>query len=171
MRIDKKEQAGLVNAAKNGSTDAFARLYGQIRHILYYYALSNLGSPEDAADAVQDAVLDAFCSIGELKKPGAFEGWIFRILTAKIMQKRKEYALRPASIEEIGELAAEPQLKKCELLEELAELSENERICITLKSIGGFSCAEIAKQTGLKSSSVRSCISRGRSRLRQMEKK
>ena len=56
--MDKKGRKKLAELAVNGDTDAFSKLYGEIYKELYYYALANLQNAEDAADAVQDAVLD-----------------------------------------------------------------------------------------------------------------
>ena len=61
--MDKKGRKKLVELAVNGDTDAFSKLYGEIYKELYYYALANLQNAEDAADAVQDAVLDGYMSI------------------------------------------------------------------------------------------------------------
>ena len=58
--MDKKTKNELVKKAVNGDTESFSMLYAEIYKQLYYYALTNLGNSEDAADAVHDAVLDAY---------------------------------------------------------------------------------------------------------------
>ena len=69
-----------VKLARNGDTDAFARLYAEVYKDLYHIALYSLGNVHDACDAVSDTVLDAFCSIGRLRDEKAFRSWIMRIL-------------------------------------------------------------------------------------------
>ena len=81
----------LVAKAKKGDSKAFAQLYSAIYKELYYYALCNLNNSDDAADAVSDAVLDAFSGIKNLRNEDAFKGWMVRILTAKIKRKQAEY--------------------------------------------------------------------------------
>ena len=66
-------------------------------------ALANLQNAEDAADAVQDAVLDGYMSISSLRKSEAFDSWMFKILVAKIKQKQKEYAQRRSNLDYINE--------------------------------------------------------------------
>ena len=88
--MDKREKKRLVEKAVQGDTESFSKLYGEIYKELYYYALANLQNSEDAADAVQDAVLDGFIGLSSLKKSEAFESWMFKILVAKIKQKQKE---------------------------------------------------------------------------------
>ena len=72
--MDKKGRKKLAELAVNGDTDAFSKLYGEIYKELYYYALANLQNAEDAADAVQDAVLDGYMSISSLRKSEALVG-------------------------------------------------------------------------------------------------
>ena len=62
----------LVRQARKGDSEAFAKLYSEIYKDLYYYALCNLNNQDDAADAVSDAVIDAFAGIKNLKDENAF---------------------------------------------------------------------------------------------------
>ncbi|WP_295207311.1 RNA polymerase sigma factor [Ruminococcus sp.] len=169
--MDKKQRKKLVELAVQGDTDAFSKLYGEIYKELYYYALANLQNSEDAADAVQDAVLDGFAGISSLKNSEAFESWLFKILVAKIKQKQKEYAQRRSHLDYINEsdaiITEETGFVRCEILEEFANLSEAERLCITLHCIAGYKGEEIVEITGIKNTTVRSHISRGKAKIRK----
>ena len=162
-------RAELAAAAKAGDTAAFAKLYEQINKKLYYWALANLGSADDAADTVQDAALKAYSSISELRSPKAFESWIFRILVNIVRAKQKDHAAEREnrSAADPAEVTAEPPFGKLELIQGLAKLSAEERQCLTLYGVAGYNSAEIAAITGLKASTVRSHISRGRAKLRK----
>lgn len=177
--MDKKGRKKLAELAVNGDTDAFSKLYGEIYKELYYYALANLQNAEDAADAVQDAVLDGYMSISSLRKSEAFDSWMFKILVAKIKQKQKEYAQRRSNLDYaqrrsnldyINESDAiikdENGFERCEILEEFADLSEAERLCISLHCIAGYKGREIMEITGIKDTTVRSHISRGKAKIR-----
>ena len=175
--MDKKGRKKLAELAVNGDTDAFSKLYGEIYKELYYYALANLQNAEDAADAVQDAadavqdaVLDGCMSISSLRKSEAFDSWMFKILVAKIKQKQKEYAQRRSNLDYINESDAiikdENGFERCEILEEFADLSEAERLCISLHCIAGYKGREIMEITGIKDTTVRSHISRGKAKIR-----
>lgn len=163
ISLDKKEKRKLADLAMKGDTDAFSKLYGEIYKELYYYALANLQNAEDAADAVQDAVLDGYTSISSLRKSEAFDSWMFKILVAKIKQKQKEYAQRRSNLDYINE----SDFERCEILEEFANLSEAERLCITLHCIAGYKGREIVEITDIKDSTVRSHISRGKAKIRR----
>ena len=75
--------------AKKGDSEAFARLYSTVYKDMYHIALYSLRSTHDAADAVSDTVIDAFCSIKKLRDAGNFRSWIMTILAAKIKRKQR----------------------------------------------------------------------------------
>ena len=56
-----------VSLAKKGDTEAFAKLYSLVYKDMYHIALYSLRNSQDASDAVSEAVLDAFSSIGNLR--------------------------------------------------------------------------------------------------------
>ncbi len=173
----------LVKKAQKGDSDAFAQLYSAVYKELYYYALTNLNSPDDAADAVQDAVLDAFVGLKNLKNEDAFRGWMVRILTAKIKRKQAEYVSERENLtyisaghsadgdDDIDELNIpyrESKYEGIELLDHIENLSENEKICFSLNAIYGYTSDEISKITGINAATVRSYLARGKTKLRRL---
>lgn len=70
-----------IRKAKKGDAHAFACLYGKIYRDLYRFALGMMKHPQDAEDAVSEAVLSAFRYMSGLKKDEAFGSWMFRILS------------------------------------------------------------------------------------------
>lgn len=169
--LDKRTKAKLTQKAVQGDTQAFSQLYAQIYKQLYYYALCNLRNSEDAADAVQDAVLDGFTEISTLKNHTAFDSWMFRILASKIKQKQREYAQHTESLEDAdiqnAVISETTEYEQCEIAEEFANLTKSERLCITLNCIAGYKGEEIEEITGINNSTVRSHISRGRSKIKR----
>lgn len=171
----------LVARAKKGDSQAFAELYSAVYKDLYYYALCNLNNSEDAADAVSDAVLDAFTGIKNLRNEEAFKGWIVRILTAKIKRKQAEYinereylssmSFDMSSDDEdktVDIPVKESKYEGIELLDNLESLSSNEKLCFTLNAIYGYTSDEIGKMTGINSATVRTYLSRGKQKLRKL---
>ena len=67
--------------------EMFAKLYESVFPDLYRYALCILGHPQDAEDAVSEAVTAAYVNIRKLRKREAFKSWIFTIL-ANVCRKR-----------------------------------------------------------------------------------
>ena len=73
-------QRDLVIRAQAGDVDAFSALTaGQTRR-LYAAAWLILRHDEQAADAVQDALLLAWCDLRGLRDPDRFDAWLHRLL-------------------------------------------------------------------------------------------
>ncbi len=157
-----------VKLARDGDANAFANLYSHVYKDLYYTVLCNLNNEHDAADAVSEAVLDAYKSIGKLKNIEAFKGWMFKILMTKIKRKQAGYInSRNNRVEEL-ESILENSFEDLEMIDIMRLLGEDERICISLKILCGYKSKEISNITGMKASTVRSHISRGKKKLKNV---
>lgn len=160
-----------VLKAKAGDADAFAELYSLVYQDLYHIAYCNLRNSHDAADAVSDAVLDAFLSIAKLKDEKAFKAWIIKILTVKIKRKQTEYInnrnFTSEMPEEIEHIEIKDAFSNIEIIEQINKLNENERLVFSLNIICGYSSEEIGVMTGLNPSTVRSHLHRARERLKE----
>lgn len=151
--------------ARKGDTAAFSRLYSMVYREMYHTALYNLRSPHDAADAVSDAALDAFETIGRLKNAEAFRAWIMKILFAKIKRKQKEY-IKGGEPDDSGLYSSDFDFESSELKDALSSLDEESRTILSLSVLGGYKSSEIAKISGMKSSAVRSRLTRIKEKLR-----
>ena len=172
----------LVKKAQKGDSAAFAELYSAVYKELYYFALTNLNSPDDAADAVQDAVLDAYVGLKNLRNEDAFKGWMLRILTAKIKRKQAEYIAERENLTYISANGSgeddddrayeipdrESKYEGIELLDHIESLSENEKMCFSLNAIYGYTSDEISDITGINAATVRTYLARGKNKLRKL---
>jgi len=161
-----------VKKAKRGDAAAFAGLYQQIYADLYRFALYTLKNKTDAEDAVSETVVDAFASIGKLRKPEAFKGWIFRILYHKCKDKLREYTRKDTELpEDFKELPAKEKVEDGAVMRALFfELGEEERLIISMHLFAGYTSKEIAKLLGLNENTVRSKESRALKKLaRELE--
>lgn len=155
-----------VRLARDGSSDAFAKLYATVYKEMYHIALYNLRNSHDAGDVVSDAVLDAFCSIGKLKNADAFKGWIMKILYAKIKKRQREYFAPTDELDDDIPLSDDFQYDDVELKEALGRLDNESRLILSMSVLGGYSSSEISQMCDLKPSSVRSRIARIKEKLR-----
>lgn len=159
-----------VKAAKNGDSAAFASIYAAVYKELYHIALCNLRNEHDAADAVSDAVLDAFTSIGRLRDEEAFKAWIVRILMAKIKTRQRGYieANNARDFEAVEqELTKEMQYDGLEIVEAMGILDETERLLLSLNAVAGYTSDEIAKLCKANPSTVRSKLFRAKIKLKE----
>lgn len=155
-----------VRLAKQGSSEAFARLYATVYKDMYHIALYSLRSSHDACDAVSDAVLDAFSSIKKLGDPEKFRSWIMTILSAKIKRKQKEYFSPSEALDENSSLTDEFSYDNVELSEALEKLDSDSKLLLSMSVLGGYSSGEIAEICDSKPSTVRSRLSAIKQKLR-----
>ena len=95
--------ADLVLRARSGDALAFEALVRPRLDRCFRLAWSILSHDADAADAMQDALVAAWRQIPRLRDPGAFDGWLNRVVAnAALMQRRqrtrrREVQVRPAA--------------------------------------------------------------------------
>jgi RNA polymerase sigma-70 factor (ECF subfamily) len=155
-----------VKLARQGSAEAFARLYSAVYKDMYHIALCSLRSSHDASDAVSEAVLDAFCTIGKLRDAESFRGWILKILSAKIKRKQRDYFDVPEDIDGTELSSGDFDFMSVELREAVGRLSGEERLLLSMSALGGYSSTEISRICGVKASTVRSRLAAIKERLR-----
>ena len=165
-----------VRRAQAGDAGAFAELYSLVYKDLYRIALLNLNNQHDASDGVSDTVLEAYTSISKLRDEKAFKAWIIKILTVKIKNKRKEYKEINNFREDVDDLsdAEEAAVSKeidfgsIEVMEGFKQLSEEERMVLSLSVVSGYKSEEIARMFGTNANTVRSKVARAKARLKQL---
>lgn len=150
----------LAARAKEGDTAAFSQLYSLLYRDLYYFALSKAGNPHDAADAVSEAVLDAFSGIKKLQDPASFKSWIFTILNRKLTRFRRFQA-----VDTVPDIPYTADFTGVEVLEALGTLSAPQRTVLSLSAMCGMNAREIAEITGMKPATIRSHLLRARKKL------
>lgn len=165
-----------VRRAQAGDAGAFAELYSLVYKDLYRIALLNLNNQHDASDVVSDTVLEAYSSITKLRDEKAFKAWITKILTVKIKNKRKEYKqinnfredLDALDDEKHADINKEINYDGLEVLEGFRQLSEEERLVLSLSVVSGYSSEEIAKMFGTNANTVRSKAARAKAKLKKL---
>lgn len=162
-----KEELRLVRKAKAGDTKSYSALYAQIYIELYKFALYTLRHPQDAEDAVSEAVTAAYENITKLKSETSFRNWMFTILAN---QCRKRFIKREKD-EELTEDIAQPEIdygQKADVRAALETLSEEERLIVSFSVFGGYKSAEIGGMLGIEAATVRSKKNRALGKMRKI---
>jgi RNA polymerase sigma-70 factor, ECF subfamily len=168
--VDDERQ--LIRRAQRGDRFAFGLLVERHQDRLYTFAARMLGSRDDAADVVQEALVRAWTGLPRFRGDARFSTWLHRILLNAVYDHRAR-ARPTVPIEETREpadprdLIAQHELSD-ELQRALAALNEDFRIPVLLADVAGLSYAEIGESLGLAGGTVRSRIFRGRAELARL---
>lgn len=175
----------LVRAAAEGDENAFAQLVGLYENKVYSLALRMCGSPEDAADAAQEAFLSAWRALPSFRREAEFSTWLYRLtanasidLLRRVKRQRLELRLDDEALGltalEAGpgpQEAAERQEVRRAVDRALAQLGDSHRQVLVLRELQQLSYEEIARTLDLDLGTVKSRISRARGALRKILQK
>ena len=161
-----------------GEPDAFGELVRRHRDRLWAVALRTLGDREEAADAVQDALVSAFRAAHTFRGQSAVTTWLHRItVNACLDRARKSASRKTAPVDdadrldqllephESAEVPAERQDLHRELLAALATLPAEQRAALVLVDMQAYPVAEAARILDVPTGTVKSRCARGRARL------
>ena len=138
-------------------------LVSQNENRLYRAALSLLGDPQEAEDAVQDAFVRYLeRAPEELENPGA---WLMRVLVNNC-KSRLRLAWR--RVGPLPDALPAPAMEEREVLEELFALPPADRAVLHLYYYEGYTTDEVARITGQRPGTVRTRLSRAREKLRRL---
>src|SRR5262249_56236653 len=80
-----------------GDPDTFGQLFQRHRDRLWAVAIRTLGDPEEAADALQDAMIAAFRGASSFRGDSAVTTWLHRIVVNACLDRMRRRAVRPAA--------------------------------------------------------------------------
>lgn len=167
--------------------DRFLALLQPIEQDLENYCRRLVWEPQEAPDALQNAVWRAFAAFDRYREGASFRAWMFQIVTreAFAMNRKRarlaryEFQLEPEELEQfaagetagqIGALpaseAALPQVLEPALTAGLRTLTDTERAVLLLRAIGELRYREISDTLGIPLGSVMGNLARARQKLR-----
>lgn len=168
--------AAIIGRVLDGDTEAFALLVARHRDRLGRFAVHMLGNHADAEEALQDAFVRAYRSLGRCEDPERFGAWLFRILANRCRTMRGRRARRHQTFvqDEVAILTASeahPEERSAwreEIGAALARLEPEQREAFLLKHVEGLEYEEMAKVTGAGISALKMRVKRACDRLRAM---
>ena len=188
---DERDDRSLLAAHVAGDAEAFGLLFRRHRDRLWAVALRTLGDPEEAADALQDALVSAFRRAESYRGDAAVTTWLHRIVVNACLDRLRRRKVRaadalPDDLEEYaGQGALATSTKRNEssretadpadlvldeeqrtlVLRALDELAPEQKAALVLVDMQGYSIEEAAEILGCATGTVKSRCSRGRARL------
>lgn len=143
-------------------------------------AMGMLGNHEDASDALQEAFIKAYNSLGRFDPNRLFGPWFFQILRnqcrdmLRSRQSRGSHEIRderlefqPADIETGPERTYQRKAAKALVWEALSHIGEEHREVLVLKELQGFRYSEIASILEIPEGTVASRLYHARDALKR----
>jgi len=174
LSLAQASEASLIIASQARDQGAFGELVKRRQGWARALLRRMCNNHAEADDLAQEAFIKAWDNIRNLENPAAFPGWFRRIaVTTFLMAKRRQKAVFEV-IDDASPLASEESTPeaaasaKIDLEKALANLSDAERLCVTLNHGEGLSHSEIVDMTGLPLGTVKSHVLRGTDKLRRL---
>jgi RNA polymerase sigma-70 factor (ECF subfamily) len=158
-----------------GDQHAFAELVQRHRDRMWAVALRTLGDPEEAADALQDALLSAFRAAGRFRGEAAVTTWLHRIVVNACLDRLRRQSIRPAvpmgddaTLDAVAPKNTDPTAMRevaLDVTDALRQLPHEQRAALVLVDMLGFGVDEAARVLEVPTGTIKSRCARGRARL------
>ncbi len=149
-------QRELVERAQRGDQEAFAALVHLVADRLYAVAYRILRDADRAEDALQQALVDAWNDLPELRDPERFDAWAYRLVCRTSCREARRGRRWAARIREItasdGPIGDDPSSRlsdRDELERGFRQLTPEHRAVLVLHYFAGLPVTEIAETLGI----------------------
>jgi RNA polymerase sigma-70 factor (ECF subfamily) len=167
--------AELIRRHVAGDDQAFGELFRRHRDRLWAVALRTVCDPEEAADALQDAMVSAFRRAADFRGESAVTTWLHRIVVNAALDRLRRRAVRPAvptgdeqAFEALAGSSDDPAHTtdtRLDVDSALRILPPQQRAALVVVDMLGFSVADAAVILDISPGTVKSRCARARARL------
>ncbi len=174
-RLDAASDFELLQAHARGVPHAFAVLLRRHQDHLWQTAVRISYTREDAADALQDALLSAHRTAGTFRAEAEVRSWLHTIVVNACLDRIRRNKARPsvavapeylADIRTEGDSYAHVEVT-ITLDRALFELPPDQRAALVAVDMEGYSVAEAAALLGVPAGTIKSRCARARQRLQK----
>jgi len=152
-----------------GDGYAFEELFYRHQRHLHRLARLTSRSPEDAADALQDALLSAHRTAGAFRHDAAVSSWLHRIVFNACLDRLRRNKTHPtaALVGDAYPVADRTAQVDTAIMVQhaLMRLSPAQRAAVVAVDMQGYSIADTARLLGVAEGTVKSRCARARTRL------
>jgi RNA polymerase sigma-70 factor, ECF subfamily len=166
--------ADLLSRHLDGDPNAFREIVKRHRDRLWVIALRTIGDPDDASDAVQDALVSAYSKAESFRGEAAVTTWLRRIVVNACLDRMRRRHVRPVTDDELMKAAERDapmadQTGEYEVSMEveaaLKRLPADQRAALVLVDMMGYSVEDAAGVLDVPTGTVKSRCARGRAKL------
>ena len=168
--------AQLLQRHTEGDPEAFGVLFLRHRDRLWAVALRTLCDPEEAADALQEAMISAFRRAGDFRGDSAVTTWLHRIVvnaSLDLLRRRSARAVvwsgdpddLPVPEPRQGVDSSASTDSRLDVDAAMRTLPPPQRAALVLVDMLGYSVADASAILGVSEGTVKSRCARGRAKL------
>lgn len=179
-----RDDAALLAAHVEGDHDAFGELFARHRDRLWAVALRTTGDREEAADALQDAMVSAFRRAGSYRGDAAVTTWLHRIVVNACLDRMRRSRVRaadplPEDTDQLRpDVAIDPAPSpadqaargddRARLLAALEQIPPDMKAALVLVDVQGYPVEEAARVVECPVGTIKSRCARGRRKLAEL---
>jgi RNA polymerase sigma-70 factor (ECF subfamily) len=183
--------ADLVRSVQAGDERAMETLLMRAQEVAYRFSLLVCGRPDDADDAMQEALLKTYRYAARIREPEAFRAWLYRTVRNACLIGRRKKANEPdhfVSLDDDGsgngarherqvdavDPSSDPEDQainaslRSRLRRSLSAIPRPYRVVVVLREIEGLSTREVAEVMGISEANVKTRLHRARLLLREL---
>ena len=182
--------AELVRSVQAGDQRAMETLLMRAQEVAYRFSLLVCGRPDDADDAMQEALLKTYRYAARIREPEAFRAWLYRTVRNACLIGRRKRSNEPdhfLSLDAGGgdgegheqhvdavDPALDPEDRainaslRSRLRRSLSAIPRPYRVVVVLREIEGLSTREVAEVMGISEANVKTRLHRARLLLREL---
>lgn len=178
MSVLESTDAELLHRYAAGDDEAFAQLVRRHKDRLWAVALRTMRNPEEAADALQEALISAARRAPQYRGDAAVLTWLHRIVINACLDRLRRNKVRAADPlpDDLDRVLAfvggdDPEREvalremRRDVIAALRQLNADQRAALVLVDMEGYSVDEAAEILGCAPGTIKSRCSRGRARL------
>lgn len=179
---DSDHYAGLISQITSGDGhDAMEELLMDAQALAYRFSLLVCGHPQDAEDAMQDALLQTYKHARRIRQPKGFRTWLYRTVKNACLMSRRRHVHEPLKLGSLDEdgapdvatAAPNPEEQTTAAAERerfrgaFRTLPPPYRLVAFLRDAEGLSTREVAQVVGITEANVKQRLHRARQMLRE----
>ncbi len=158
-----ENEGRLVDLAKSGDGDAFARLYEAYFDRVYRFVFFRVSDDQVAEDLASQVFLKAWENLHRYQPSGPFLAWLYAIARNTVIDNYRTRK-QVVSLDDAGPIVAPDEklddrmqfeFEMQAVREAMQKLTQEQQEVITLKFIADYDTAQIAEQMGKSEGAVR----------------
>jgi len=173
QKVSNKEEAALVQRAKEGDKDAFKKLYHNNAPRVFAICMRIIPDKDTATELTQDVFVKVWENLNSFREESLFFTWLYKIAVNTSLlelRKRKRWLARFKNFSDLLNFDKKVSISvntTIDLDNAVSYLPKKARLVFVLHDIEGYKHDEIAELLSVKSGTTKAQLHRARKLLRE----